>query len=71
VTPLTLSSPTKASLFPIMLVAWGKDRAYYIMDRNGMGHFRPTENAIAQFAPDMTKAQNPGQGRSPCGSHSM
>jgi hypothetical protein len=26
-----------------------------------MGHFRPTENAIAQFAPDMTKAQNPGQ----------
>jgi hypothetical protein len=41
--------------------AWGKDRAYYIMDRNGMGHFRPTENAIAQFAPDMTKAQNPGQ----------
>jgi hypothetical protein len=41
--------------------AWGKDRAYYIMDRNGMGHFHPTENAIAQFAPDMTKAQNPGQ----------
>ena len=41
--------------------AWGKDRAYYIMDRTGMGHFRPTENAIAQFAPDMTKAQNPGQ----------
>jgi hypothetical protein len=41
--------------------AWGKDRAYYMMDRNGMGHFRPTENAIAQFAPNMTKAQNPGQ----------
>ncbi len=41
--------------------AWGKDRAYYIMDRDGMGHFHPTANAIAQFAPDMTKAQNPGQ----------
>ena len=37
--------------------AWGKDRAYYILDRNKMGHFTPGANAIAQFAPDMTSPQ--------------
>jgi hypothetical protein len=40
---------------------WGKDRSYYIMDRDAMGHFRPNGNAIAQFAPDMTKARDPGR----------
>jgi hypothetical protein len=37
--------------------AWGKDRAYYIMNRNKMGHFTAGANQIAQFAPNMTSAQ--------------
>jgi hypothetical protein len=44
-----------------LLGAWGKDRAYYIMDRDHLGGFTPGDNAIVQFAPDMTKAQNPGK----------
>ncbi|MBZ5594816.1 MAG: hypothetical protein LAP39_21435 [Acidobacteriia bacterium] len=40
--------------------AWGKDKAYYIMDRGQMGKFKPGQNAIAQFAPNMTMAENPG-----------
>jgi hypothetical protein len=44
-----------------LMGAWGKDRAYYIMDRNALGHFHSNQNAIAQFAPGMTKERNPGQ----------
>jgi hypothetical protein len=43
-----------------LMGAWGKDLAYYILDRNNMGRFNPAKNDIAQYAPGMTKAQNPG-----------
>jgi hypothetical protein len=42
-----------------LLGAWGKDRAYYIMDRDHLGGFTPGDNAIAQYAPGMTAAENP------------
>jgi hypothetical protein len=41
-----------------LMGAMGKDRAYYILDRGNMGKFNPEANAIAQYAPDMTQAQN-------------
>jgi hypothetical protein len=40
--------------------AWGKDRAYYIMDRDHLGKFTPGHNAIAQYAPGMTGSQHIG-----------
>ena len=40
--------------------AWGKDRAYYIMDRDNLGKFTPGRNAIVQYAPDMTGSQHVG-----------
>jgi hypothetical protein len=40
--------------------AWGKDRAYYIMDRDSLGKFTPGHNAIVQYAPGMTASQHPG-----------
>jgi hypothetical protein len=43
-----------------LIGAWGKDRAYYILHAADMGKYTPGQNRIAQFAPDMTKAQNPG-----------
>jgi hypothetical protein len=42
-----------------LLGAWGKDRAYYIMNRDHLGGFTPGDNAIAQYAPGMTAAENP------------
>jgi outer membrane protein assembly factor BamB len=39
--------------------AWGKDRAYYVMNREQMGRFNPGSNAIEQYAPRMTEPQNP------------
>lgn len=41
-----------------LLGVWGKDRAFYIMDRDDLGKFTPGANAIVQFAPNMTAAQN-------------
>src|SRR5262249_20915756 len=40
--------------------AWGKDRAYYILDSDNFGKFTPGQNNIHQFAPDMTKPENSG-----------
>jgi hypothetical protein len=41
-----------------LLGAWGKDKAYYVMDRGKMGHYTPGSNAITQFAPGMTRGLN-------------
>jgi hypothetical protein len=38
--------------------AWGKDRAYYILDTGNFGKFTPGQNNIHQFAPEMTKPEN-------------
>jgi hypothetical protein len=38
--------------------AWGKDRAYYVMDTNNLGKFTSGLNNIHQFTPGMTKPQN-------------
>jgi hypothetical protein len=46
--------------------AWGKDLAYYVMDRAKMGKFTPDNAAIAQFARDMTKPQDDGTGHIHC-----
>jgi hypothetical protein len=43
-----------------LLGAWGKDRAYYILDRGNMGKFHQGTNEIAQYAPGMTEPQNGG-----------
>src|ERR1700730_9073071 len=40
--------------------AWGKDRAYYVMDRDHLGGFTPGHNSIVQYAPDMTGSQHIG-----------
>jgi hypothetical protein len=40
--------------------AWGKDRAYYIMDRDNLGKFTPGHNAIVQSAAGMTSSQHIG-----------
>jgi hypothetical protein len=40
--------------------AWGKDRAYHIMDRAKLGKFNANQNAIVQFAPNMTTPENGG-----------
>jgi hypothetical protein len=40
-----------------LMGAWGKDLAYYIMDRNSLGRFNLLSNNIHQYARDMTKAQ--------------
>jgi hypothetical protein len=40
--------------------AWGKDRAYYIMDRDNLGKFTPGHNAIVQYAANMTGSQHIG-----------
>lgn len=40
--------------------AWGKDRAYYVLRRGNLGKFVPGQNAIEQFAPNMTTAVNGG-----------
>jgi hypothetical protein len=46
--------------------AWGKDLAYYVMDRNKMGRFTPGKNVIHQYAPNMTAPQNNGTGHIHC-----
>lgn len=43
-----------------LIGAWGKDKAYYILDPDKLGRFNPVQNNIAQYAPNMTMAQNPG-----------
>ena len=40
--------------------AWGKDRAYYILDTDNLGKFTPGQNKIHQFAPGMTEPENGG-----------
>jgi hypothetical protein len=40
--------------------AWGKDKAYHIMKRTQLGKFTVGQNRIAQFAPNMTVAENTG-----------
>jgi hypothetical protein len=40
--------------------AWGKDRAYYILDTANLGKFTPHRNNIHQYAPDMTKVLREG-----------
>ena len=40
--------------------AWGKDKAYHIMNQVNLGKFNSNKNAIVQFAPDMTAPENGG-----------
>jgi hypothetical protein len=59
--PVLLPSDTEwgTSKLPSGLVgAWGKDRAYYILDTKNLGKFTPGKNNIHQFAPNMTQPEN-------------
>jgi hypothetical protein len=46
--------------------AWGKDKAYHILDRANLGKFNSTRNVIVQFAPNMTNPANGGTGHIHC-----
>lgn len=46
--------------------AWGKDLAYYVMDRARMGKFTSGNAAITQYAPKMTKPHDGGTGHIHC-----
>ncbi len=41
-----------------LLGAWGKDRAYYVMDRNDLGKYTAKNTGIIQYAPGMTEPLN-------------